>query len=47
MNLLANRRTDVRPLISATYPFAKTADAFKLAAERGETVKVQVSVGER
>ena len=47
MNLPANRRTDVRQLISATYPFAKTAKAFKLAAERGETVKVQVSVGER
>ncbi len=46
MNLLATRRTDVRPLISATYPFEKTSEAFKLAADRGETVKVQVRVGE-
>jgi L-idonate 5-dehydrogenase len=45
MNLLSTRRTDVRPLISATFPYEKTPEAFELAAERGETVKVQVTVG--
>ena len=44
MNLLSTRRTDVRPLISATFPFERAMEAFKLAASRGETVKVQVAV---
>jgi L-idonate 5-dehydrogenase len=42
MSLLATRRVDVRPLISATYPLPKVTDAFELAAERGDTIKVQV-----
>ena len=42
MNLLASRRVDVRPLISASYPLPKVTDAFELAAERGDTIKVQV-----
>ncbi len=42
MNLLASRRVDVRPLISASYPLSKVTDAFELAAERGDTIKVQV-----
>ena len=42
MSLLATRRVDVRPLISATYPLPKVTEAFELAAERGDTIKVQV-----
>ncbi|TVQ28171.1 MAG: L-idonate 5-dehydrogenase [Spirochaetaceae bacterium] len=42
MNLLASRRVDVRPLISATYRFADTPAAFALAAERGNAIKIQV-----
>lgn len=45
MDLLTSRRADVRPLVSATFPYDQTPRAFRLAAERGETVKVQVTVG--
>lgn len=44
MSFLASRRTDVRPLITRTFGFDETPEAFGLAAQRGETVKVQVSV---
>jgi L-idonate 5-dehydrogenase len=44
MNLLSTRRTDVRPLVSATFPYEEAPQAFRLASERGETVKVQVAV---
>lgn len=42
MNLLSTRRVDVRPLISASFPLSRVTEAFELAAERGETIKVQV-----
>jgi L-idonate 5-dehydrogenase len=42
MNLISTRRVDVRPLISATYSLARATEAFELAAERGDTIKVQV-----
>ncbi|MFW5686099.1 MAG: NAD(P)-dependent alcohol dehydrogenase [Spirochaetota bacterium] len=44
MNLLARRQVDVRPLISRTFSFGETPEAFGLAAERAETVKVQIAM---
>lgn len=44
MSLLASRRVDVRPLISRTFSYDQTPDAFALAARREDTVKVQVEV---
>ena len=43
MNLLSTRRVDVRPLISATYPFSRAVPAFELAAERSDSIKVQIA----
>ena len=42
MDLISTRRVDVRPLISSTVPVSRVVDAFELAAERGDTIKVQV-----
>jgi threonine dehydrogenase-like Zn-dependent dehydrogenase len=42
MSLLATRRVDARPLISATFKLAQATEAFELAAERGDAIKVQV-----
>lgn len=44
LNLLATRRVDVRPLISATFPIHDVVDAFELASARSNSVKVQVEV---
>lgn len=44
MNLLSTRRVDVRPLISVTFPYTASVKAFDLAAERGDTIKVQIEV---
>jgi L-idonate 5-dehydrogenase len=45
MSLLASRRVDVRPLISVTLPYARSKEAFELASERSNTIKVQIQVG--
>lgn len=42
MNLLSTRRVDVRPLISKTYPVSQVSEAFELASQRSNTIKVQV-----
>lgn len=42
MNLLSNRRVDVRPFITASYPTSQAAAAFERAAEQGETIKLQL-----
>jgi L-idonate 5-dehydrogenase len=45
MSLLASRRVDVRPLISVTLPYDRSKEAFELASERSNTIKVQIQVG--
>jgi D-xylulose reductase len=44
--LLASGKVDLKPLISATYPFEDAVQAFQRAAEgRGGDIKVQIHVG--
>jgi L-idonate 5-dehydrogenase len=40
--LIGSRRIDVRPLISATLPFARAVEAFELAGDRSKAMKVQL-----
>ncbi|MGQ9371670.1 L-idonate 5-dehydrogenase [Azospirillum sp. ST 5-10] len=42
-DLIARRRIDVRPLITATLPLDRAREAFDLAADRGRSMKVQLS----
>ncbi|MFP4511229.1 MAG: NAD(P)-dependent alcohol dehydrogenase [Spirochaetaceae bacterium] len=42
MNLLSTRRVDVRPLISRTFPITEVTEAFELASQRADTIKVQI-----
>lgn len=45
LNLLSSGKIDVRSLISGTYPFEKSIDAFRRAAEhRPEDVKIQITM---
>jgi L-idonate 5-dehydrogenase len=46
MGLLAAKRVDVTPLISAVFPMSDTSKAFELAAERGNAIKILVEVGD-
>jgi len=39
---LRTRRVDVRPLLSATLPLSRAAEAFELAADRSRSTKVQL-----
>ena len=41
--LIAHRKIDVRPLITATHPLAQAQAAFALAADRRAAMKVQLS----
>ena len=44
--LIASGKVDLKPLISATFPFAEGVAAFRRAAEgRGSDVKLQIDVG--
>lgn len=42
MELIASGKVDVSPLVTASYPFDRTPEAFAAAAARGEQIKVQV-----
>jgi L-idonate 5-dehydrogenase len=44
-DLIAARRVDVRPLITATMPFAEAREAFMLASDRSRSLKVQLAFG--
>ncbi|MGL5139279.1 MAG: L-idonate 5-dehydrogenase, partial [Beijerinckiaceae bacterium] len=35
-------KIDVKPLISATFPFADAVEAFELASDRSRSMKVQL-----
>ncbi len=43
VELIGRGRIDVKPLLSATVPFAEALDAFALAGDRSRAVKVQLS----
>jgi L-idonate 5-dehydrogenase len=42
VDYLASRRVDVRPLLSGQYPLGRAVDAFRLAADKNRSTKVQV-----
>lgn len=41
-DLIAKRRIDVRPLITASVPFQRSVEAFELASDRARAMKVQL-----
>ena len=41
--LIGGGLVDVSPLISATLPFTRATEAFELAMDRGQSMKVQLS----
>lgn len=43
VQLLAEKLIDVTPLITATLPFAKAVEAFELAGDRSQSMKVQLA----
>ena len=45
VELLSKRLIDVKPLISATLPFASAKEAFDLASDRSRAMKVQLAFG--
>ena len=45
VELLSKRLIDVKPLISATVPFASAKEAFDLASDRSRAMKVQLAFG--
>ena len=46
MSMLASEQVDVKPLISAVFPFDNAVDAFNLASERGNAIKIQVTLNQ-
>ncbi len=45
VDYLSSRRVDVRPLLSGTYPLAEAVEAFRVAADKSRSTKVQVVSG--
>jgi L-idonate 5-dehydrogenase len=43
VKFLSTGLIDVRPVLSATFPFDRAAEAFKLASDRSQAIKVQLS----
>ncbi|RFB69493.1 MULTISPECIES: L-idonate 5-dehydrogenase [unclassified Herbaspirillum] len=43
VELMNKKLVDVKPLISATYPFEKSVEAFEIAGDRSKMMKVQLS----
>lgn len=46
MDLMGSRRVDVRPLVTATYPFHQIPQALAVASERSRHIKVQVAMAD-
>ena len=44
LNLAAAKRIDLRPLITATYPFAELPQAMERAVKKQNVIKVQVEL---
>lgn len=45
VDLISQRRVDLKPLLSATYPLADAVSAFEAASDRSRSMKVQLSFG--
>jgi L-idonate 5-dehydrogenase len=43
VELIGKRLVDVKPLISATLPFTRAKEAFELANDRSQSMKVQLA----
>ena len=43
VELISNRRVDMRPLLTATYPVDQAIEAFQLAGDKSKAMKVQLS----
>jgi L-idonate 5-dehydrogenase len=43
VDLISNRRVDMRPLLTATYPADKAVEAFQFASDKSRAMKVQLS----
>ena len=43
VDLISNRRVDLTPLLSATFPVQKATEAFEFAADRSKAMKVQLT----
>jgi L-idonate 5-dehydrogenase len=43
VDLISNRRVDMRPLLTATYPVEKAVEAFQFAGDKSRAMKVQLS----
>lgn len=43
VDLISNRRVDMRPLLTATYPLDRAVEAFELAGDKARAMKVQLS----
>jgi L-idonate 5-dehydrogenase len=43
VDLIANRRVDMRPLLTATYPLEQAVEAFEFAGDKTRAMKVQLS----
>ncbi len=43
VELISNRRVDMRPLLTATYPVERAVEAFQFAGDKARAMKVQLS----
>jgi L-idonate 5-dehydrogenase len=43
VDLISNRRVDMRPLLTATYPLERAVEAFEFAGDKTRSMKVQLS----
>src|SRR5438067_2876421 len=43
VELISNRRVDMRPLLTATYPVEQAVEAFQFAGDKARAMKVQLS----
>ena len=43
VDLISNRRVDMRPLLTATYPLEQAVEAFQFAGDKTRAMKVQLS----
>ena len=43
VDLINQRRVDVKPLLTGVYPFAEAVAAFEIAGDRNKSMKVQIA----
>jgi len=47
VDLIVRGRIDVTPILSATYPLARAAEALELAGDRSKVIKLHLAINER